>query len=94
MVRPGSSFPIRLVRLASHDHRAVERHFAEMLQIRLQTPRQLTITANDQVLTDRCDQHDFHNGAPFRSIEKETGSRQKDTTLLCDRPIICIGQLF
>jgi len=31
-----------------------------MLKIRLQSPWQLTFSANDQIVADRRDQHDFH----------------------------------
>ena len=47
--------------LAAHDHRAIEGQLPEMLEIGFQPPWQLTIAADDQIVADRCDQHDFHS---------------------------------
>jgi hypothetical protein len=35
-----------------------------MLKIRLQSPRQLTLAANDRIVADRRNQHDFHMNVP------------------------------
>jgi hypothetical protein len=42
-----------------------------MLKIRLQSPWQLPLTANDRIVADRSDQHDFH--IDVRAAERVTG---------------------
>jgi acyl dehydratase len=42
-----------------------------MLKIRPQSPRQLTLAANDQIVANRCDQHHFH--VDVRAAERVTG---------------------
>ncbi len=75
-MRPGSNFPIELVSFTSHDHRPIQRNFAKMLQVRLQTPRQLAVSANDEVVSNRCDQNKFHPGASrYTNARKAAATR-------------------
>jgi acyl dehydratase len=57
--------------LAAHDQRAIESKLSKMLKIRPQSPRQLTLAANDQIVANRCDQHHFH--VDVRAAERVTG---------------------
>src|SRR5258708_17348207 len=71
--------------LAAHNHRTIQRHLAEMLQVGLQSPRQLTIAADDEVVPDRCNQDDFHydvfprerTAAPARVVISTENSKGK-----------------
>jgi hypothetical protein len=45
-----------------------------MLKIRFQSPRQLTLMADDRIVADRCNQHDFHIEVPAAERASGTGT--------------------
>src|SRR5262245_869647 len=67
----------RLMRLATHDDRAIHRDLAEMLEIRLKTPRQLSLTPDDRVVADRGNDHDFHDDVSLQGKVETARRRQK-----------------
>src|SRR5262245_53612978 len=65
----------RLMRLAAHDERTIHCNFAEMLEIRFKTPREVSLTPYDRIVADRRNEHNFHDAVSLRG--KSIGHRRK-----------------
>jgi hypothetical protein len=62
---------------AAHDDRTVHCHFAEMLKIRFQTPRQLPVPPYDRIVANRSNEHDLHNAASSFQENFETNALRR-----------------